>query len=137
MNKNIIILAGFMSASVATSNADEYGIGLSLANKRKTVNGNPPPVYYQPAAQVVQAAPAPAPAAAPVAGSVAPTTQQAPQMVAVPAGNGTYTLVPIVPLQPAPQQSYLIPANQVPVATEETEWSIGPRLTVFSNKKKK
>lgn len=139
--KKDIILAALVVASVTTATttrAGEFGIGLSLANYKKTVNdGQPVPVYYAPAqqaqlpvyqpAQAAVAAPAaPAPQAAPVA--------QAPTMVAVPAGNGTYTLVPVVPAQPVVTQTYLIPANQVPIAKEEKHWSIGPRLSFFANK---
>jgi hypothetical protein len=137
MSKNIL-LAALVVASVTTTittQAGEVGFGVSLVNWKKTVNGGQPvPVYYAPAqlpvyqpAQAATAAPAaPAPQAAPVA--------QAPTMVAVPAGNGTYTLVPVVPAQPVVPQTYLIPANQVPIAKEEKSWSIGPRVSFFANK---
>jgi hypothetical protein len=124
--KQYITLAVLATASVINANAGEIGFGLSLANYKKTVNGNPPPVYYAPAAQQTVQAAAPA---APVA---APAGQQTPTMVAVPAGNGTYTLVSVVPAQPV--QTYIIPANQVPLAKEEKSWSIGPRFSLFANK---
>jgi len=123
MNKHII-LAALAVASVVTTNAGEIGFGLSLANWRKTVNGNPPPVYYTPAQQA--AAPA-----APVATTTAPAAQQQATTVAVLQPNGTYVLVPVIPAQ---QPAYVIPANQVPLEKARTEWSVGPRFTLFANK---
>jgi hypothetical protein len=121
-----IMLAVLSAAAVINTQAGEVGIGLSLVNWKKTVGGQTPPVYYAPAAPVApvvqQTAAAPA----------APAAQQ-PTMVAVPAANGTYTLVPIVAAQPV-AQTYLIPASQVPLTKPETSWSIGPRLSLFANK---
>lgn len=139
MKMNYLLATLAVASLVTTSTttrAGEVGIGLSLVNWKKTVNGNQPvPVYYAPSQQLPVAvyqpqAAAPAAPAAPVA---APAASQTTTMVAVPAGNGTYTLVPVVPAQPAPQ-TYLIAANQVPIGKEETHWSIGPRLSFFANK---
>jgi hypothetical protein len=127
MKKNLILAALVVASVTATTTyAGEIGIGLDLFRWNKTVRGGQPvPVYYVPQQQV--AAAAPAPAAAPVA--------TAPTMVAVPAGNGTYTLVQVVPVQQAPvPQAYLIPADQVPLAKEEKHFSFGPRLFGYANK---
>jgi hypothetical protein len=119
MKKNLI-LAALVVASVTTTYAGEIGIGLDLFRWNKTVRGGQPvPVYYVPQQQVAAAAPA----------------ATAPTMVAVPAGNGTYTLVQVVPVQQAPApQAYLIPADQVPLAKEEKHFSFGPRLFGYANK---
>lgn len=124
--KQYITLAAITAAAVINVNAGEIGFGLSLVNWKKTVNGNPPPVYYTPAAQQNVQAAAPA---APVA---APAAQQAPTMVAVPNPDGSYRLVPVVPAQTV--QTHVLPANQVPLAKEEKSWSIGPRFSLFANK---
>lgn len=125
MKTKYITLAILAVASVINTQAGEVGFGLSLVNWKKTVGGQTPPVYYTPAApaaQVVQQTAAPA----------APAAQ--PTMVAVPQPNGTYSLVPIVPAQPVVAQTYLIPANAVPLSKPETSWSIGPRFSLFANK---
>jgi hypothetical protein len=126
MKKNLILAALVVASATTTTTtyAGEIGIGLDLFRWNKTVRGGQPvPVYYVPQPQVAAAAPAAAPVAT------------APTMVAVPAGNGTYTLVQVVPVQQAPApQAYLIPADQVPLAKEEKHFSFGPRLFGYANK---
>ena len=137
--KNTIIVAAVFAALASNINAGSFGF--SVVEYSKSVDGQGVPVYYAPApaqapvvqtsVPVVQAPVAQVPVApvitpAPVVAAPAPT----PNVVAVPNGNGTYTLVPGVnsaPLQVA--QPYLIPAAQVPLHKERKRFSIGPRFS--------
>ena len=135
--KNKMIVAAVFAALATTANAGSFGF--SVLEYSKSVDGQGVPVYYAPApaqapvvsAPVVQAPVAQAPAApvttaAPVVAAPAPT----PNVVAVPNGNGTYTLVPVVNSAPPQQpQPYLIPAAQVPIHKERKRFSIGPRFS--------
>ena len=133
--KKQAIIAAILAALASDVNAGSFGF--SVVEYSKSVDGQGVPVYYAPApaqattaVPVVQApvvqAPAPVTTTAPVVAAPAP----APNVVAVPNGNGTYTLVPVVnsaPLQVA--QPYLIPAAQVPLHKERKRFSIGPRFS--------
>jgi hypothetical protein len=123
MKKQIIIAA---TLAVITTNLNAGSFGFSVVEYSKSVDGQGVPVYYAPApaqAPVAQAPAAPVIAPAPVVAAPAPTAN----VVAVPNGNGTYTLVPVV--NAAPPQPYLIPAAQVPITKERKRFSIGPRFS--------
>lgn len=134
-NMKQAIIAAILAALATNVNAGSFGF--SVVEYSKSVDGQGVPVYYAPApvqattaVPVVQAPVAQAPVvqapAAPVVAAPAPT----PNVVAVPNGNGTYTLVPVVnsaPLHVA--QPYLIPATQVPLHKERKRFSIGPRFS--------